>query len=67
MLVLSRGWAEWVTIRDREGNQLRVMAREGRRGDAGKVEFVFDDADRNFEVERPTKDAEPDPESNPKR
>jgi hypothetical protein len=55
MLVLKRKEAQWVEVTHRSGDVLRVKVERiecpgpGR----GRVNLVFDDERRNFEVERP--------------
>jgi len=55
MLVLRRTEGQWVEVRHRSGDQVRFRVYGIKRGPGwalGQVHLAFDDAARNFEIQR---------------
>ena len=63
MLVLRRKEGQWIDITHRSGDVLRVRVYD-LRSRTGQVSLAFDDADRNFAIQRPEA-AIPDPDPEP--
>ena len=59
MLVLKRKDGQWVDITHTSGDVLRVQVCQIDAGDPGRVKLAFDDAARNFEIERPERKRPP--------
>ena len=53
MLVLKRKEGQWVEVTHRSGDLLRIRVCRIEGGMAGSLNLAFDDAARNFEIERP--------------
>lgn len=53
MLILRRKEGQWLEITHRSGDVLRLRLCNIRPGHPNQVEAVFDDAARNFAIERP--------------
>lgn len=54
MLVLKRKDGQWTEIKGRNGDVLRVRVTNVNYGPSGRyVDLVFDDPDRNFDIQRP--------------
>ena len=63
MLVLKRKEGQWVDITHTSGDVLRVRVCQIEAGNPGYLNLAFDDAARNFEIERPERKRQPEPES----
>ncbi len=58
MLILGRNEGQWIELTHRSGDVVRIHVREARRDSGGlRVELVFDDPERHFEIERPERKA----------
>lgn len=57
MLILRRKEGQWVEIRHRSGDTIRVRVYNIRASYPGQLDLAFDDGDRNFQVERPERTA----------
>ena len=53
MLVLKRKEGHWVDILHKSGDLIRVRVYNIREGYPSQVDLAFDDAARNFEIQRP--------------
>jgi hypothetical protein len=53
MLVLKRKEGQWVEVTHKSGDILRIRVCLIEPGNPGHLNLVFDDQDRNFEIERP--------------
>jgi hypothetical protein len=53
MLILRRKEGQWVEITHRSGDTIRVRVANIRSRFRGQLDLVFDDDERNFQVQRP--------------
>lgn len=53
MLVLKRTEGQWVDVIHKSGDVLRVRVYDIGAENRGRVNLAFDDAARNFEIQRP--------------
>lgn len=53
MLVLKRKDGEWLDIRHRSGDVLRVRVYGIKGHQPGRVNLAFDDPDHHFDIQRP--------------
>lgn len=53
MLVLRRKEGQWVTVTHKSGDVMNIRVSTVRFGDPRGCDLVFDDAERNFDVQRP--------------
>ena len=53
MLILRRKEGQWLEIRHRSGDLIRVRACNIRSRFPGQLDLVFDDPERHFEIHRP--------------
>lgn len=56
MLVLKRKEGQWVNVRHRSGDLMRIRVYEISGGTPGRVSLAFDDDARNFDVQRPERE-----------
>ncbi len=59
MLVLRRTEGQWVEVTHRSGDRLRFRVYDLRSEQPGRVHLAFDDAARNFEIQRPERASRP--------
>ena len=53
MLVLRRKDGQWIEVTHRSGDVLRIRVYDVGRDGPGRVQLGFEDADRNFDIQRP--------------
>jgi hypothetical protein len=65
MLVLSRRVGQWVELTHKSGDVIRIkldrVQKDHQAGESGQAWLVFDDAEKNFGIERPGRVARPAP------
>jgi hypothetical protein len=59
MLILRRKDGQWVELRHRSGETIRIRVYNIRSRGLGQLDLAFDDPDRNFEVVRPERRSPP--------
>ena len=61
MLVLKRKEGQWVEIKHKSGDTLRIRVYNIRSRFPAQADLAFEDIPRNFEIQRPERSARPEP------
>jgi hypothetical protein len=63
MLVLKRKEGQWIEIKHKSGDTLRIRVYNIRSRFPAQADLAFEDIPRNFEIQRPERSVRPGPEA----